>query len=103
MKKLLLALIVSASFIGMGLSASVIKDGKVVSSNDKCAVDNKCSSENCGLTNKSCDCKASKNMSKSCSMDKPKQKMSCGAGKCGSSDKPMKKMSCGAGKCGSTN
>ena len=92
MKKLLVSLLVTLSFIGFGASvasASSFQDGSIVlASNDKCGGNGSCGAGKCG-GDKTKKCSASGK----CGGDK---KGSCGAGKCGGD----KKGSCGAGKCG---
>ncbi|MCD4758592.1 MAG: hypothetical protein K8R39_09990 [Arcobacteraceae bacterium] len=104
MKKLLASLVVMAAFVGFGitsLNASVIKDGIVLASNDKCG------GSKCGASTKCGGEKEEKKYGEGkCGEEKKSSK--CGSSKCGSSDKcggekkdkPVKS-SCGTGKCGS--
>ncbi len=105
MRKLILSLFVSSLFAGFGvgtLSASVIKDGIVLASNDKCGSEakynspKKCGDEEmlkkhknskCGEGKKEYEKRSSKcGSEKRCGSEKPKRAISgsCGDGKCGS-------------------
>lgn len=110
MKKLILAFIVSVSFIGFGVSsvsASVIQDGVVLAMSDKCGGDTKCGSDKKkrAITGSCGDGKCGGDTK--CGGDKKDKRAisgSCGDGKCGADTKKPKRPisgSCGDGKCGS--